>query len=129
MIQISGTHQPAYTPAQVNALIAAAAGIQIAMAVPVIVNQGRPVAAAVLAAAGAALALVVAAVYGWRSRMGAPAPRNPNIHVLVILLGCGALLWPALVMMLWPSAIASLLGLALGALWIALAGLVLFAWR
>lgn len=126
---IYSTPQQAYTPGQINALIAVAAGVQFAAAVPVIVNQDRPVLAAVLAGAAAALTLVAALTYGVRSRVGAPSPEDPTVHVLLMLLCCGALLWPALVLMLLPSVLAVFLGLALGSLWVAIAGLVLTTWR
>lgn len=129
MTQINSTAHPARTPAQVNALIAVAAGVHVVAAVPVVVNPDRPGPAGVLAAAAAVLALVLALSYGWRSRVGAPAPGDPSAHTLTVLLCCGTLLWPALVLMLWPGVFAVLIGLFLGAVWVTTAGMLLPTWQ
>lgn len=130
MIQIPAA-QPIRPPrqAQENALIAVTAGLHVVAAVPVTVKQDNPGPAVILAGAAAALALVLALAYGWRSRVGAPAPGDPTAHVLTVLLCCGTLLWPALVLALWPSVVAVLFGLGLGAVWVTIASVLLDTWR
>lgn len=130
MIQPHNTPKPpAYTPSQTNALIAVVAGLHVAAAGSIVVSQDRSVPVVVLAGGAAALALTAAVTYGYRSRVGAPAPPDPTAHVLMVLLGCGTLLWPALVLMLWPSVLAVLLGLGLSAVWVTVAGLLVNTWR
>lgn len=46
-----------------------------------------------------------------------------------VILCSGAMLWPALVLMLWPSPVAALVGLSLGAAWVAAGGRLLATWR